>query len=93
MLYILGMSASVSDVRSKSDLVLRLPLSAITSLDGNPMVWKLDTATSTLHAAKIRPAALDGNGVIIEDGIQAGETVVTAGANLVREGQQVKVLQ
>lgn len=88
----LGMSATVSDVQEAAP-VLRLPLSAVVSRNGKPQVWKLDAATSMVHAVDVRTGALDGDGILIESGIAPGDVVVSAGANLLREGQEVRALQ
>jgi len=88
----LGMSATVSDIQDAAP-VLRLPLSAVVSRNGKPQVWKLDAATSTVHAAEVRTGALDGDGILIETGIAPGDVVISAGANLLREGQPVRALR
>lgn len=88
----LGMSATVSDVQNAST-VLRLPLAAIVSRDGNPQVWKWDATSSTVHAVAVRTGTLDGNQVVIESGISAGDVIITAGAHLLREGQEVRALR
>ena len=88
----LGMSATVSDVQDAAP-VLRLPLSAVASRNGKPQVWKVDAASSTVHAVDVRTGALDGDGILIESGIAPGDIVVSAGANLLREGQPVRALR
>jgi len=88
----LGMSAVVSDVQDAAP-VLRLPLSAVVSRDGKPQVWKLDTATSTVHALDVRTGALDSDGMQIEAGVAPGDVIVSAGAHLLREGQPVRALR
>lgn len=88
----LGMSATVNDIQDAAP-VLRLPLSAVASRNGKPQVWKLDAARSTVHAVDVRTGALDGDGILIEAGVAPGDVVVSAGANLLREGQQVRALR
>jgi RND family efflux transporter MFP subunit len=86
----LGMSAIV-EVQPKSDQVIRLPLAAVVSLDSNPKVWKVDNAFS-VHTTAISIAGLEGNSVRVASGLISGDIVVTAGANLLREGEKVKLL-
>lgn len=88
----LGMSATVNDVQAAAP-VLRLPLSAVASRNGKPQVWKLDAASSTVHAVDVRTGALDGDGILIEAGVAPGDVIVSAGANLLREGQPVRALR
>lgn len=86
----LGMSASVS-VQSDSGMIMRLPLAAVLSYDSKPHVWKVDKA-QTVHAAAVTISGLEGNEVRIASGLAAGDVVVVAGANLLREGQTVRLM-
>lgn len=86
----LGMSAIVG-VQPKGDQVMRLPLSAVVSRDSHPSIWKVDGA-GNVHAAAISIAGVEGNAVRIASGVNNGDVVVTAGANLLREGEKVKLL-
>ena len=86
----LGMSATV-EVQPKSDQVMRLPLASVVSRDSHPSVWKVDSADS-VHSIAISIAGVEGNEVRIASGLNIGDVVVTAGANLLREGEKVKLL-
>jgi RND family efflux transporter MFP subunit len=86
----LGMSATV-DVNPLGDQVMRLPLAAVVSRDSHPSVWKVDGA-GNVHTSAISIAGIDGNAVRIASGLNSGDVVVTAGANLLREGEKVKLL-
>ena len=86
----LGMSATV-EVQPVNDQVIRLPLLAVVSRDNHPSVWKVDSA-DTVHAAAILIAGVEYNAVRIASGLNNGDIVVTAGANLLREGEKVKLL-
>lgn len=88
----LGLSATVRPL-GKDGQVVRLPLAAVVSRDGTARVWKLDEAKSTVHAATVVSAGVSGNDWLVSGGLVPGELVVTAGANLLREGQQVRVAQ
>jgi multidrug efflux pump subunit AcrA (membrane-fusion protein) len=70
---------------------MRLPLAAVVSRDTHPSVWKVDSA-GNVHAAAISIAGVEGNAVHIASGLNSGDVVVTAGANLLREGEKVKLL-
>ncbi|TSA41687.1 MAG: efflux RND transporter periplasmic adaptor subunit [Betaproteobacteria bacterium] len=88
----LGLSATVRPL-GRGGQVVRLPLAAVVSRDGTARVWKLDQATSTVHAATVTSAGVSGDDWLVSGGLAPGELVVTAGANLLREGQQVRVAQ
>lgn len=85
----LGMSASVQ-VRSAGEPALRLPLSAVIGRDGKSLVWRVDEA-GVVHATPITVAAIEGNSVRVAAGLGEGDTVVVAGANLLRDGEKVKL--
>jgi membrane fusion protein, multidrug efflux system len=85
----LGMSATV-DAVAPTSTAIHLPLVAIISRDGKPMVWKLDTKNALVHAIAIQTSGVDGNDIVVSGGLNPGDIVVTAGASLLREGQQVQ---
>lgn len=91
----LGMSARVrllaTGDQAAGNQALRLPLSAIVSSDSKPKAWKVDSS-GIVHAAAVSIAGFDGNDVRIASGLNNGDIVVTAGANLLREGEKVKLL-
>lgn len=87
----LGMSATVG-MQSGDDMEIRLPLSAMISRDGSPGVWKLGS-DGIVHRAAVTVAGIEGDELRITSGLTPGELVVTAGTNLLREGQKVKLVQ
>lgn len=87
----LNMSATAR-LHRRDEPAMRLPLEAVVSRDGTPRVWKLDPATSTVHAAAISTGGTAGNDWLVTGGLNSGEVVVAAGANLLREGQKVRAL-
>ncbi len=56
-------------------------------------VWIFDEASGVVQRRAVTPGALTEIGVQIEDGIEPGEWVVTAGVSYLREGQQVRLLE
>jgi len=86
----LGMSATIES-QATGVQAINLPLSAVASPDKNSSVWKVDSA-GTVHATPISISGLQGNAVHIASGLSNGDIVVTAGANLLREGEKVRLL-
>ena len=86
----LGMSATIR-MQSVGDLAIRLPLAAVVSRDSKPSVWQVDEA-GIVHATPIAIGGIEGNMVRIASGLSSGNTVVVAGANLLRDGEKVKLL-
>ena len=87
----LGMSASVLAKVSRGDTALRLPLSAFFTRDDQPNVWVLDPATQTVSLTKVETDGVVGNDMRVKSGLQSGMWVVTAGANLLEQGQKVRL--
>jgi RND family efflux transporter MFP subunit len=88
----LGMSATVAVTEEAGPPRIRLPLSALYGRNGTMSVWVVDE-NKKVRKIDIVTDGLDGNFVRVAGGLQGGETVVTAGANLLREGQTVRLLE
>ena len=71
--------------------MLSVPLSALYSRDDGAQVWVLDRTSSTVRAQPVVLGAASGNRVVISQGLSAGDEVVVAGANLLRDGQKVQL--
>lgn len=87
----LGMSA-VATAQGAPAPGIVLPLAALHSRDATPRVWVVDRATMTVSAVEVRIADLLDESARIAAGVAPGDVVVTAGANLLREGQKVRLL-
>lgn len=70
---------------------IALPASALVERDGGMAVFVFDEATGLVELRPVRVARFDLASVLIEDGIAAGETVVTAGVQALRPGQRVRL--
>ncbi len=86
----LGMSAVATATGADTPQIV-VPLSALHSRDGITRVWVVDTPSATVKARRIESGAIVDEGVVVVAGLAGGETVVTAGANLLREGQKVRL--
>ncbi len=85
----LGMSASVS-FASQAPAGIRLPLTALFNAKDATSVWLVEQGK--VRTVPVQVAGAAGNEVLVASGLQPGQTVVTAGVNLLREGQRVTVL-
>ncbi len=72
---------------------IRIPASALTSVDGQPAVWVLDPESSTVSLRSIRVERDGVTEVEIAEGLVADDIVVTAGVQTLRPGQKVRLLQ
>jgi RND family efflux transporter MFP subunit len=87
----LGMTAVVQALRPAEPAFV-LPLSALQSTDGRPRVWRVD-AQGVVAPVEVRTGGLLDDAVRVIDGLNAGDRIVTAGANLLRPGQVVRVIE
>ncbi|MGY4803666.1 efflux RND transporter periplasmic adaptor subunit [Teichococcus aerofrigidensis] len=71
---------------------IEVPASALTRANQGPAVWVVDGQGSTVSLRPVEVARYDAARAIIAGGLRDGEVVVTAGAQTLRPGQQVRVL-
>ena len=69
-----------------------VPASALTEADGRPAVWVVDPQSQTVSLRNVDVARYDPAGVVISQGLEAGDAVVTAGVQALRPGQKVRLL-
>ena len=87
----LGMTAVVNLVDTDTSKAIRLPLTAIYNKTGDVLVWVLNPKTTQVNARKVVLGDAQNDTVWVKEGLSGGETVVTAGVNLLVEGQKVLV--
>lgn len=89
-----GMSAMVTiQYKPEENQNISIPTTAIRDAKNGTMVWVYEEVSQTVKERKVTVAQILGNGrVIISQGLEVGETVVTAGIHALSEGQQVELL-
>ncbi|MCZ6750232.1 MAG: efflux RND transporter periplasmic adaptor subunit [Acidobacteria bacterium] len=87
-----GMTAEVLlKERSNDEFVFNVPVSAVfTDEMGQQSVWILDEQSMTVGKAQVEVGALAGGSVTLLSGVSPGQTIVTAGASFLAEGQKVR---
>lgn len=93
-----GMSATVeirADLPEESPLGgIQIPTMALVSMpSGESAVWIVDERAGIVRRRTVRTGGLAGGGILVVEGIEAGEVVVTAGANTLHDGQRVRVAE
>jgi RND family efflux transporter MFP subunit len=86
----LGMTALVQFSSTTATPRIRVPLSALHQEQGVTSVWLVEQGAVRLVPVQVGGVA--DNDILLLAGVQAGQTVVTAGANLLKNGQKVKLL-
>jgi RND family efflux transporter MFP subunit len=71
---------------------VEIPASALTEADGRPAVWVVDLHNQTVSLRNVDIARYDPAGVVVSEGLETGEVVVTAGVQTLRPGQKVRLL-
>jgi membrane fusion protein, multidrug efflux system len=88
----LGMSATVrSELGAAKSIVV--PNSALYTRDNATRVWLVDRASETVKPVEVKLGDSTNDGVVIAAGLNAGDLLVTAGANLLQPGQKVRLIE
>ncbi len=72
---------------------IEVPASALTRAERGPAVWVVDPASETVSLRTVELVRHDPGHVVIGQGLQPGEIVVTAGVQTLRPGQKVRLLR
>ena len=86
----LGMTAYVAFASKTPDARMTLPLTALFKSKSGSAVWVVENGAVRLVPVQV--AGSSGNDLVVAGGISPGQTVVTAGVNLLKPGQKVKIL-
>jgi len=74
--------------------VFYLPITAVSgTADLNSQVWMVDEKTMRVHPLPVKLGAMKGNTVEVQEGLQGGERIVTAGARFMADGMLVTLLK
>nr|WP_245257521.1 efflux RND transporter periplasmic adaptor subunit [Methylocapsa acidiphila] len=69
-----------------------VPASALTNVGGAPAVWIVDPESLTVSLRNVEVRRFDPGTVVISDGLEGGEIVVTAGVQALHPGQKIRLL-
>lgn len=86
----LGMTAVVQLAHAKGGAAIKVPLSALYHDKGMTSVWVIENGA--VHLVPVQVGGVSGNDVLLAGGVKPGQAIVTAGVNLLKPGQKVKVL-
>jgi RND family efflux transporter MFP subunit len=86
----LGMTAAVLLAHAGANPAIRVPLSALYQDKGRTSVWVIENGA--VRQVAVQVGGVSGNDVLLAGGVKPGQSVVTAGVNLLKPGQKVKEL-
>lgn len=72
--------------------VTEIPSAALTDSKGNPAVWVVNPSTRTVTLRQVDVLRYESDAVLIAKGLDEGEIVVTAGVQVLRPEQKVRLL-
>lgn len=84
-------AAVIGTISAKPVRAVILPWQALTSSAGKPAVWIVDPSSKSVSTATVEILAFDSGIVVIDKGLQEGQSVVTAGGQLLSPGQTIEV--
>ena len=88
----LGMTASVALTIDENAAPLVVPLTAVTESDGGGTVaFVVDAASKVVRKTAVSVGGVAEGGVQIAGGLQAGDMVVTAGVQFLRDGMRIRL--
>jgi RND family efflux transporter MFP subunit len=87
-----GMSARVAAVTNGGEAKIEVPVAALYAKGDQPQVFVVD-GEGTVKPRTVRTAGIAGERVVIASGLNPGDVVVAAGAQLLRPGQRVRVIE
>jgi membrane fusion protein, multidrug efflux system len=79
-------------VETSSGPVITIPATALTRMNRQPAVWIVDPSTKAVSVRNVDVLRFDQAQVIISQGLDAGEIIVTAGVQALHPGQKVRLL-
>ncbi len=68
-----------------------VPLTALAEADGAPVVFVVDREKRTVRRTPVTVAGPAADGVRVAGGLEAGDMVVTAGVQFLRDGMRVRL--
>jgi RND family efflux transporter MFP subunit len=81
----------VGQVDIKGNDTAVIPSNALLQSGNQPAVWVADRSDSAVHKRQVKVLRFDADTVAISEGLKAGELVVTAGINILVDGQKVTI--
>ena len=85
-------STVIGSVKLETEPAISIPASALTEFNREPAVWIVDPRNLTVSLRNVELLRHDPGTVIIAQGIETGDVVVTAGVQTLHPGQKVRLL-
>ena len=87
----LGMTATVALRIEEKAAPMVVPLTALTESDGGTVAFVVDAVNKVVRKTTVIVGGVGEDGVQIAGGLQAGDMVVSAGVQFLRDGMRVRL--
>jgi RND family efflux transporter MFP subunit len=71
---------------------IEIPASALTKTNRQPAVWVVNAMDQSVSLRNVEVARFDPTSVLISEGLDVGDVVVTAGVQALHPGQKIRIL-
>jgi RND family efflux transporter MFP subunit len=85
-------STVTGSIRLSAPAGVEVPASVLTEANGRPAVWVVDPQSQSVSLRNVDVLRYDPAAVVVSQGLNTGEIVVTAGVQTLRPGQKVRLL-
>jgi RND family efflux transporter MFP subunit len=75
----------------KQQKVVLVPWTCLFEIDGKPAVWVIDRGSNVVSLKPIAVSRYTKDHIAVSGGLKSGETVVSAGVQMLRPGQKVEI--
>lgn len=82
----------VGRVQTDAGPIIDIPATALTKINQRPAVWIVDPSTKTVSIRNVDVLRFDQARVVVSQGLDTGEIVVTAGVQALHPGQKIRLL-
>jgi RND family efflux transporter MFP subunit len=82
----------VGRLQTDSAPIIDIPATALTKINQRPAVWIVDPSTKTVSIRNVDVLRFDQARVVVSQGLDTGEVVVTAGVQALHPGQKIRLL-
>jgi RND family efflux transporter MFP subunit len=82
----------VGRVQTNAGPIIDIPATALTKINQRPAVWIVDPSTKAVSIRNVDVLRFDQARVVISQGLDTGEIVVTAGVQALHPGQKIRLL-
>lgn len=86
-------SITLGGENDQANAKISVPLNSIISDGNGQFVWKVDTQTMTVSKHTVQVGTGVGENLVIESGVDDGDTIVGAGAAYLTEGMKIRRLE